>query len=720
MSLASRIEAVTVFRRGARVTRRAIVKLEDGTPAEVSIDGLPLCLDDGSVRVRFERSDDAEGTLPIAGAVRVSLDVADGDAAPAPADDDTLRAARDELARLKSVDAQLDLDLGHLAKLTLRSRPSRAEGEPPAASPTAARSALLALRAKRRHALEAERAELAKHIRDAKKRVAELRDRNERASTARQPREHELRKRIVVSLRGGDGAAQASLLLDYLVPGARWAPSYRLRLHESNDDAALQLRAQVAQKTGEDWTAARITLSTAAADAWTELAELPSRRIGRKQPPPRKRGWRAPPTGADALYGDYDRALRRLDIAIAEADAAPAPAAEDMAVMRSLVASAAEEAAASDMPMGLREHAPLAGGMPQPQAARAPAPMGSPAAALPRAESVTSFAKARGGMFDGEAVYGTGGLALNAPADVSEEPTFTDPKLGYGRMRMQPPTAGARGTLMVLDHHALYMELFVSHTQLTEYQLSSSIEHACLDAEDIDEGRLPSGHHFDWSGHYDYAYATDSPIDVPSDGEFHNIPVSACDGQARLLHVVVPRESEDVFRVSRIANALGAPLMAGPVDVYVGTDFLVTSEVSFTPPAGELRIGLGVAQGIKVARNTRYREESAGLMKGSLVLRHEIEIDVANHSGRPIDLEVRERVPVTRDGEDDIKLEVGNVSPAWDTYDPKPKHDGQKRLRGGHRWKLALADGASQKLSASYMTRIAAKHQLVGGNRRER
>jgi len=57
--LPSRIEAVTVFRRAAQVTRRAdFVAGEHGFPAEVRIGGLPLMLEDGTVRVRVEPVDE--------------------------------------------------------------------------------------------------------------------------------------------------------------------------------------------------------------------------------------------------------------------------------------------------------------------------------------------------------------------------------------------------------------------------------------------------------------------------------------------------------------------------------------------------------------------------------------------------------------------------------------------------------------------------------------
>jgi hypothetical protein len=41
------------------------------------------------------------------------------------------------------------------------------------------------------------------------------------------------------------------------------------------------------------------------------------------------------------------------------------------------------------------------------------------------------------------------------------------------------------------------------------------------------------------------------------------------------------------------------------------------------------------------------------------------------------------------------------------------------RLRGGYRWRVALAPATKKMLRASYDVRIPSKTELVGGNRRE-
>src|SRR5262249_5523475 len=143
----------------------------------------------------------------------------------------------------------------------------------------------------------------------ADRKLAQLKDRAARATTARNAKEHELHKTVIVTLDGAAASAGAKLVLEYHVPGPRWAPGYALYLGRGASSAELLVRAAVAHRTGEDWKEARLVRSTADPEKWTELPELKSIRIGRAQPRKRPRGWREPPVGAYELYADYDRAF---------------------------------------------------------------------------------------------------------------------------------------------------------------------------------------------------------------------------------------------------------------------------------------------------------------------------------------------------------------------------------------------------------------------------
>jgi uncharacterized protein (TIGR02231 family) len=320
-TLPSRVTAVTVFRRGALVTRTAtLVRGEAGFPAAVRLEGLPLLLDDESLQLELEPDPEgagvgeraATGAMPLAGELRVTLAVPEPDAELRPPTNDELEAAVLELSLAQQEQADLALVGACISSLAPGARGAPEEGNAPMLSPTAARLALLALRRERLDQLAPRLAAAAERMRLASERLATLRERERRASQAVNPRTFEARKAVVVLAASGPTTSGAPperlvLRLRYFVPGARWAPSYVLRLDASLGAGTLELRALVGQSTGERWADVALTLSTAHPQQWTELPELRALRIGRRQPPPPKTGWRPPPPGTELLYGDYDR-----------------------------------------------------------------------------------------------------------------------------------------------------------------------------------------------------------------------------------------------------------------------------------------------------------------------------------------------------------------------------------------------------------------------------
>src|SRR5262249_5905764 len=99
------IRSVTVYRRGARVVRAVPM---DPAATRVRIDGLPLALDDASVRIAVE------GAGARAVAVRLGLDAPPEDPSLAPARDEEVRSAEHEVARANAEVSRIE---GALARM---------------------------------------------------------------------------------------------------------------------------------------------------------------------------------------------------------------------------------------------------------------------------------------------------------------------------------------------------------------------------------------------------------------------------------------------------------------------------------------------------------------------------------------------------------------------------------------------------------------------------
>lgn len=713
--LPSRIDEVTVFRVGARVRRVAELVLG---ARRVRLVRLPLTLDDGSVRARIV------GEGAVATDLRVAMDVPPPDPDLLPSRDEEVRAAKLEVGRLRDELDRLTAMIGRIAKLSLTPRPEGRRGEPPIESPLEARRALVALRLEEHARLSADLAILEDALRVAERKLSALKDRAARATSARNAREHELFKSVIVALEG-EPRPGAKLHLEYMVPGARWSPAYSLYL--GGKGAELTMRAAVAQRTGEDWKEAKLVLSTADAERWTELPELKSLRIGRAQRHKPARGWREPPVGALELYADYDRVF-------GGAQTSPSTG--------GLLAEEAKEAFEDEMTPtnlmaafdGSPEEVAVAARAPAPSAApmmirgAMPAGMAMPQAAMARAKGGGMLQALEGAIGGARDVFGgappappppPGATRMRAMAkkarrtelEPEEAPAGLDLEaLAYARLRMPSASSSGRGALVAVATSTLYAESLEGTS--VSLDVGAAIRVAMSGARS--EPALPAGYlPVEAPEDFDFAYEAAAVVSVPSDGAFHVVTVATHRAEAGLRYVAVPREESEVFRVLELSSPLDAALLRGPVDVYQGGAYMMTSVVPPTPPRGKVKLGLGVEQGIKVARNTSFKEESTGLLGGGLSLHHEIDVELVNALDRPIELEVRERLPVVRKDDEDTKMEITQVEPPWRPWTE------DESLDGGYVWRVPLAAGESKKLQARYVVKISSKQELVGGNRRE-
>jgi len=719
------IERVTVFRMGAEVRRVAELEPPRTYPAVIVLPGLPLQLRDESVQLSIEAMADGNlASCPQAVDVQLALQPPPPDPSLPPATDRELRDAQAELRIQQRAAERLEGHIECLDELSSPARPDPAEGEATPPPPTQARLDLLAFQCSELERLHQELDGAREAARLARVALELIQTRRDTHRQQRQLKPHELRKEARITLQapaGGDSPApRFRLVLSYLVPAARWAPAYSLHIDPAAGSARLAMRAQVCQHSDEDWSGVQLVLSTADALRWAELPELHALRIGRAQPPSPSTGWRPPPAGVERLFEDWARAQALIPRGAGGQGAPPEPAPPTQPVSRAerLVEPEPEyeEVKAMDLDLAVEQSRAPAPRRRAKRSARPPAPKAiggmqflasamSPAAAQsapePQSDELTADAPIAGNY---------GGPpppppALEAGRDL----------LDYDSLRMAGPDSHRRGRLEPIDGHQRYREL-LGPTQRAAVPSGSALRaHVQIASRKVRSQALSAGLVAPASiDAYDHAWRGERPVDVPCDGRFHTVPVLTSSAEISIGYVAVPRETQEVFRTVSLVNPLAAPLLAGPVDVYMNGDYLLAASVTAVPAGGDLLLGLGVEEAIRVSRNTRFSEKQRGMMSRHQDLVHEIHIELRNLLAQPASIEVRERIPVHRKDDEEIDIELREVEPPWTAWKQK-----QAPLRGAYRWHLEIEPGQVRQLRASYVITISPKHQLSGGNRRE-
>lgn len=721
--VSSAIQAVSVYRRGATVVRRAVLgaaELAGGVPAEIELVGLPLSLVDGSAQVQLVSVEPSSAEV-MATAVRVGIHVQPGlPPPPAPAQQELDDVAA-EIESTTELVALIEHELSLLTSLPVPERPTAEEGRPPPPAPLAMRLALEAFADGAGDARRRQRRTLQTRLRELERQQAALLERVRASSTAAEVKRSELSKSLVVPLRVTGTPTQIVVEVRYHVPGARWVPAYQVKLARDGSSATIQQRAHVVQASGEDWQGVRLKLSTAEPTRPTSLPKLGSIRIGRAQPTPPARGFRPAPKGGAQLFADLDRSRERLIAAL------PAPRPWSVPTVTAMPA-------ASSMPLGasfgaraepeLRKKSKrkerereesfdrssdsddedLSDMLAELEAAPAPP-------APSKMESRRSMAAPMMASAGGPPPPSPAPRAAPKPAAADDE------DVAFGLLMLPPAQDTGRGRLVRALTSARYAESAARAGRPLPFDVSLVVAEAIDAAESAGRLSVPAqcvavGE----SSSFDHAYEADGVVDVAADGGWHSVPLGDREAAASMRYVAVPREELAVYRVAALSNPLRAPMLTGPAEVYVGGEYVLTTTLPDVPARGEFTLGLGVEQAIKIARNARYNEVRDGKGVVSMVeLVHDIDVDIVNHLQRRIDIEVRERVPVPAP-DAEVQVEERDVTPKWEAWDQMERGE---IIDGGRRWQIVVDAGAQQQLKARYVLRLFSNAELQGGNRRE-
>ncbi|MFF3648292.1 DUF4139 domain-containing protein [Streptomyces sp. NPDC002181] len=719
----STLDSVVVYAQGA-VCRRLV---RGGMPPDgrVRVSGLPRSLDPGSLRVRVLN---APGVRVTEARVEVGAE---------PLGSGVPDALHREVVRLReecgAAQGGRDRQLGLIEEVRALHPvpPERRRGDPHRRTPVDAWLELAEFVDARLVRLHARLAELEEALRRVEHELAVAADRLARASTDAPSAHVETTVCAALTLDRIAGTTEAEaeaapgsevepelaleleLELEYAVPGAVWVPAYRLTHRQGEGAGRLLLRASVAQRTGEDWTGVRVALATADLRRRTDLPKLRSLRIGRRQAAPAPSGWREPPAGLADLFAGYEAAGPRP-----ASPAAPAsvPAARPAAGAGSALASSAPSAPVpvpAPVPAPALPPAPQGYGAPPPSF---PAPGGADglrpqafgsAAPTPPSRSRAAGRPAGGGSFAAPAAApmaaapmapaAPGGAPPPPPAPPAGPPRPSGAELDYAALVLSGPgeRGGRQGRLFP---DASFDPGAAEHRRRAEAVTALPLPgHAVRPRES--------------AGSFDHRFDAAARADVPSDGTWHTVTVGEIPVGLRTEYLCVPSVEQTVYATLVLSNATDQALLAGPVEVTVDDEFLLTAALPTLAPGGVRRVGLGPAEGIGVTRRTNLRESTAGLRGNTTVLDHRVHVELANRLAGPVTVEVRERVPVTT--EPDVRIEE-----RADWTAPEEGTGPEHHAPGTRVWRVDLPAGATTALDGGYEIRIPAGKGLVGGNRR--
>lgn len=267
-ALSSTIKKVTVFSDRALVAREAPAKFTTA-PTIYAFKQLPGWVDDGSVRVATTAGRIVDVRVD-RGYLALSTDQGYRKT------DAEARALAGRMAELDDELKVLEAQQKHIEEIKLFSLDKLKKdvilaGVNVGTYASALEFVSKALRetARARRAVMAEREKLTPEIEASRKKLEDLKGLTQLEETT-----------VYVTLQGAS-AGEATLVLNYMLPGATWEPLHEVRAAE-RDPSSVEVTsfAVVTQASGEDWQSPELTFSTQSSSAAARIPELEALTLG--------------------------------------------------------------------------------------------------------------------------------------------------------------------------------------------------------------------------------------------------------------------------------------------------------------------------------------------------------------------------------------------------------------------------------------------------------
>ncbi|GAA3387506.1 mucoidy inhibitor MuiA family protein [Streptomyces roseoviridis] len=199
--------------------------------------------------------------------------------------------------------------------------------------------------------------------------------------------------------------------------------------------------------------------------------------------------------------------------------------------------------------------------------------------------------------------------------------------------------------------------------------------------------------------------AAPAPVSVRADGRAHRVPLSAFTTAARDEYTGAPELSPLVTRMVRFDNRSGHALLAGPVDLVLGSGFTGRAALDFTAPGAAAELAFGASDDCRVVRYAEESRDTSRIAQRTVVTRtvrlHLSRFSAPGERGDRV-VVLRERIPVSEVSEVEVRVRPEVCSPAPDAVDAE----------GIARWEVALPPGGRRTVTLVY--ELSAKANVTG------
>lgn len=223
-----------------------------------------------------------------------------------------------------------------------------------------------------------------------------------------------------------------------------------------------------------------------------------------------------------------------------------------------------------------------------------------------------------------------------------------------------------------------------------------------LDAkEEISESVAPEYVVNETSGLLSTEYAIENIQDIPSDGKEHLVAMREYEVISEYTYHAVPKLSDGVFLLAKMADFGSLNLIPGNANLFNGGLYVGQTYIDPFTTSDTLLVSLGRDENISIKRNILKDLTSKQVIGNNKKETKGFEIIVKNNKSIPVELEVMDNIPISKNNEIEVALIQGNGAEFSKDY-------------GRLLWKLQLKPGESKKINFSFSVKYPKDKVITG------
>jgi uncharacterized protein (TIGR02231 family) len=187
-------------------------------------------------------------------------------------------------------------------------------------------------------------------------------------------------------------------------------------------------------------------------------------------------------------------------------------------------------------------------------------------------------------------------------------------------------------------------------------------------------------------------FAVPGNVSVPGDGTRKRVPVASWSiDKVKANYVAVPELSPYAFLSAKLKNEKDFPLLPGEMQSFLTDRYVGKASLAMVAAGSEFEVAFGVDERVKVKREIVEQESGKkGIFSGKEVVHRHWKTTVENLRKEGIEIEVRDRIPVSENEKIVVKVLDGSTAPT------------ESKERGLRFHRLKLGAGGKQLIELVY------------------